>query len=35
MYISADILVANMRKNSYMQQENALRYLDYSILRCL
>ena len=32
-YISVDILVVKIYKNSYMQQENALRYLNYSILR--
>jgi len=33
MHISIDILVVKMHKNSCMQQENALRYLNCSILR--
>jgi len=32
MHISADILAAKIHKNSYIQQENALRYSNYSIL---
>jgi len=35
MHISADILAVKMYKNSRIQQENALRYSNYSILKCL
>jgi len=33
MHISIDILAVKIYKNSYIQQENALGYLNYSILR--